>query len=177
MNRSESWIVQRLHNPEKTINPFGNTIEFDNKDSVDRVARVFSTPYMGAAEYEWGALPKAMASMYEKTTFLTTLVYSNFKCWIVYTVPYYLDKDNPNYLKKIKDEELEIKRCIKKNYIEGKNGEQVAKRDYGSFYERINNTWHNEELNGWFDLENQFAWFIDEKMAEEFLLLFKNEEK
>ncbi len=72
-NRSESWIVQRLNSPEKIMNPYGNTIEFDDKDSVDRVAKVFSTDYMGAAEYEWGALPKAMSRMYEKSISLIML--------------------------------------------------------------------------------------------------------
>jgi len=172
-NRSESWIVQRLNSPEKIMNPYGNTIEFDDKDSVDRVAKVFSTDYMGAAEYEWGALPKAMSRMYEKSISLIMLEHSNFKCWIVYSFPYDFG------LFQIMALELRVKRFVEENYLKGKDwdkqGKEVAKNDYGSFYIRVNNEW-DKELMGWFDLQNDFAWFIDKKMAEEFLLLFKNKE-
>ena len=58
-----SWIVQRLSKPTKFLNPYGNTIDFDDKDSIDRVAKVFSTDYMGAFEYEHGALGQSMSRM------------------------------------------------------------------------------------------------------------------
>jgi len=178
MNSSESWIVQRLNKPEKTINPYGNTLEFDDTDSVDRVAKVFSTDYMGAAEYEWGSLPKAMSRMYEKSTSLTMFEINvgrfGFKCWLVYSFPYDFG------LFQIMALELRVKRLVEENYLKGKDckklGKEVAKNDYGSFYVRVNNLEKYENLMGWFDLQNDFAWFIDKKMAEEFLLLFKNKE-
>ena len=170
---NRSWIVQRLNKPTKTLNPYGNTIDFDDKDSIDRVAKVFSTDYMGAFEYEHGALGESMSRMYEND-FTNIEEYCHyhkegidFRCYVVYTI-------NIDWkIGKIKNQRQFVEQCIQKNYIDGSNGgEEVAKNDYGSFYKRVNGEWDSEELMGWYDLRNDFAWFLELEDAENFKSLF-----
>lgn len=164
---TRSWIVQRLNKPTKIFNPYGNTIDFNDKDSINRVAKVFSTDYMGAFEYEYGTLGQSMSRMYENITTLIEYKNSDFNCYIVFMT------DSDWSVGKIKSQEQLVKCFIDENYHKGMNGEDVAKNDYGSFYERVNGKWYNKELMGWYDLQNDFAWFIDKKMAKEFLKLYK----
>lgn len=163
---TRSWIVQRLNKPQEFLNPYGNTIDFNDKDSVDRVAKVFSTDYMGAFEYEHGILGQSMSRMYDNKTTLIEYKTADFHCYIVFTT------DSNWGLSEIKSQKQLVKQFIKENYFKGMNRESVAKNDYGSFYERVNGKFYNEELLGWYDLQNDFAWFIDKKMAKEFLDLF-----
>ena len=61
------WKVQRLEAPSggSFINPFGNTItEIESKEAQEAVDKVFNPEYMGAAEYEWGDLPKRLAKLW-----------------------------------------------------------------------------------------------------------------
>ena len=161
-----SWIVQRLSKPTKFLNPYGNTIDFDDKDSIDRVAKVFSTDYMGAFEYEHGALGQSMSRMYDNIINIVEYQHDDFRCYIVYSV------DPDAIVGKIKSQLQLVKFFIEENYFKGMNGEEVAKNDYGSFYKRVNGEWHSEELMGWYDLRNDFAWFLELEDAEKFKSLF-----
>lgn len=162
-----SWIVQRLNKPTKILNPYGNTIDFDDKDSIERVAKVFSTDYMGAFEYEHGTLAQSMSRMYDNI--INTVEYRtiDFCCYIVYAI-------NVDWtIGKIKGQSKLIQHLIEENYTKGSNGgEEVAKNDYGSFFKRVNGEWDNEELMGWYDLRNDFAWFLELEDAEKFKSLF-----
>ena len=161
-----SWIVQRLSKPTKFLNPYGNTIDFDDKDSINRVAKVFSTDYMGAFEYEHGALGQSMSRMYDNIINIVEYQHDDFRYYIVYSV-------NSDWnVGLIKGRSRLIQYLIEENYNKGMNGEEVAKNDYGSFYKRVNGEWHSEELMGWYDLRNDFAWFLELEDAEKFKSLF-----
>tara|TARA_R100001594_G_scaffold46628_1_gene79693 strand:+ start:1449 stop:2138 length:690 start_codon:yes stop_codon:yes gene_type:complete len=67
---------------------------------------------------------------------------------------------------------LGTKKMAKANGIEY---EESAKRDYGSFYLRVHKHWRDNDLQGWYDVENDFAWFINKKMAHLFFKLFDGE--
>ena len=168
---NRSWIIQRLKRPSGFINPYGNTIKFDDQDAIDRVAKVFSTDYMGAFEYEHGTLPESMSRMYEiGHTFFKKWEIPEFKCWIVCSMDV-----SEMTIGEMKTRIGSVTQTIWDKYEEGKHGKQVAKNDYGSFYERVNGTWYDDDLLGWYDLQNDFAWFIDNKMAQKFNMLFLDE--
>ena len=164
-----SWIVQRLNKPKKSFSPYGNTIEFDNKDSAHQVARIFSTDYMGAFEYEHGSLGQSMSRMYDNAIVIAEYQHNDFYCYVVYTIntSWSLDENNTQL--------QTIKSFIDESYSKGMSGKEVAKNDYGSFYKQVKGEWHNKELIGWFDLQNDFAWFLDKKTANGFLNLFTAE--
>ena len=107
-----------------------------------------------------------MSRMYDNITTLIEYKTADFHCYIVFTT------DSNWGLSEIKSQKQLVKMFIKENYSKGMNRESVAKNDYGSFYDRVNGKFYNEELLGWYDLQNDFAWFIDKKMAKEFLDLF-----
>jgi len=74
MDHERVWLVQRLQKPhhfvikgKKVDNPFNFGGGYKNggltNDAMDILREIFSFDYMGAAEFEWGAVPKALAKM------------------------------------------------------------------------------------------------------------------
>ena len=66
----DSYLVQRLDKPRNFINPFsfGGGLK-DGGLSIkasDILKSVFSFDYMGAAEFEWGAVPNALQFLAEQ---------------------------------------------------------------------------------------------------------------
>lgn len=61
------WLVQRLNAPQGHLNPFcfgGGKINGGlSKEAVEIIKRIFSFEYMGAAEFEWGAVPTALETL------------------------------------------------------------------------------------------------------------------
>lgn len=67
----EPYLVQRLnkpHNPER-MNPFvfGGGLRNGglSEEEAKELSMIFAFEYMGAAEYEFGAVPKALSSIWE----------------------------------------------------------------------------------------------------------------
>ena len=58
-----SWIVQQLLLPVGFHNPFGNILGTLNNVGRDIFSKIFDPKYMGAAEFEWGALPDSLGRM------------------------------------------------------------------------------------------------------------------
>lgn len=69
-----SWLVQRLEKPHGPLfggrvkdNPFNFGGGLKNgglsDEAMDLMRDIFSFDYMGAAEFEWGAVPKALQSL------------------------------------------------------------------------------------------------------------------
>lgn len=65
----DSWLVQRLNKPHAPLgqikdNPFNFGGGLQNgglrSEAMDLLRGIFSFDYMGAAEFEWGAVPKAL---------------------------------------------------------------------------------------------------------------------
>lgn len=61
---SRSWLVQRLQQPVRGPNPFsfgGGLVRGGlSAEAMDLIGGIWSFDYMGAAEYEWGAVPEAL---------------------------------------------------------------------------------------------------------------------
>lgn len=69
-----SWLVQRLRKPPKREHPiFGKDNPFSfggglqngglSGEAMDLLREVWSFDYMGAAEFEWGAVPEALSRL------------------------------------------------------------------------------------------------------------------
>ena len=58
--------MQRLKRSAGFINPWGNTaLDIKNKDVAKLFMSIVDPSYMGAAEYEWGALPECLSKMWD----------------------------------------------------------------------------------------------------------------
>ena len=172
IDNGRSWIVQRLLKPKNdTPNPYTSTLyDFSNEDTIKAINDVFKIDYMGAFEYESGALPKSMARMYDIGILLfKPYITDEFKIWMVCS----MDASEMT-IGEMKTREKRICQFIWDAY---ENGiiDEVAKNDNGSFYKVINGQWYNDNLCGWYDLQNDFAYFTDEKMARGFYRLFTDE--
>ena len=76
----DSWLIQRLLPPASTDNPFsfgGGLINGGiNEQGMHALRSVFSFDYMGSAEFEWGAVPKALQFLIEQSR-ASTLIASD----------------------------------------------------------------------------------------------------
>jgi len=161
-----SYLIQRLKQPVGHINPFsfgggGGKMTKEDREVLDKI---WSWDYMGAAEFEFGAVPEAFGKMEGKE------IIANF-----FTVPYKYDfmgwKDTPSQTFEGKKQVFYI--CQKEHEKEVKTRlKEWAWKETGKTKERIR---FNEgladvpkeiksDIVGWFELDNGFFFFSDEKM-------------
>lgn len=66
------YLVQRLEKPHGHINPFSFGGGYKNgglsDEAMNILKNIFSFDYMGSAEFEWGAVPKAFAELAKLVT-------------------------------------------------------------------------------------------------------------
>lgn len=72
MTMRTSWLIQRLE-PARSFGPFGKDNPFSfggglrngglSDDAMDLLRDIFSFDYMGSAEFEFGAVPKALQAL------------------------------------------------------------------------------------------------------------------
>jgi len=164
----KSYLIQRLEQPTGCINPFsfgGGGGRMDKKAMV-MLAEVWSWVYMGSAEFEYGAVPEAFTKMEGVDVVADSFV-----------VPYKYEfmgwKDAPRQT--FEGEKQVFYLCIEEQEDEVKERLKAwAKKEpgHGATRERI---CFNEGLAdvpedisrgtvGWFELDNGFFFFSDEKM-------------
>jgi hypothetical protein len=160
-----SWLVQRLLKPvngwEK--NPFIFGCGYKNgglsNDAMNLIKSIFQFDYMGAAEFEFGALPEALNKI-AKYANEKTLIKGYFKPSRKYkkTVSYICNKEHEEYVKTFiksllsrKPPILKESTCLDVN-IEGK--------EYAQRY------------CGWLEFDNGFFFFTDEDMFNDTCKLF-----
>jgi hypothetical protein len=70
-----SWLVQRLGPARRAANPFSFGGGLRNgglsEDAMNLLGGLFSFEYMGASEFEWGAVPEALRSIAQQKYPLT----------------------------------------------------------------------------------------------------------
>ena len=169
MKNISNWIVQRLSKPKGYVNPYGAA---DIK-SQDVLKDVIDVQYMGAAEYEWGALPECLKVMWDEPLRITETRINKQSIWIVHPEAMKVQKhydESPvrsfqEYITAVvkvykaaqpltDDESMTIER------------KEVSKADFGSFYKAM--VGEDDRTTGWLNIRHFFAWFIDEEMATEF---------
>ena len=158
----KSYLIQRLKFPfpDNSINPFsfGGGIKNGgmNKEFMKEISKILRFDQMGAAEFEYGAVPESFDRIIQNI--------NNYKIGTC-IIPYYYRTFGKNeekignkrvyYLCKIKDEQ-EIKERLKNWAIE----DTYLKEDMG-----LNRSLAGTvDCSGWFDIENDFMFFSDEKM-------------
>ena len=152
----KSWLVQRLERPVKPMGPFAdNPFSFGGgyknggltDEAMSLLREIFSFDYMGAAEFEFGALPKA----------LQQIAKANLSAF-----SFEVD-GRPVYVLAPSEWQQEVEARIR----------EFAK-DYGKHYyqlkepTRLHAVLHDEpytdRLCGWIELDNGFMFFTDEEM-------------
>ena len=178
MSMKRSWLIQRMQLPKGRVNPFsfGGGGSGFHPDVADQLKDVCSWDYMGAAEYEFGSTAKAFNRMIAAKKKLKAGAFRlNYKydrpLWMTTPAKLFEGEGKVSYIcpkKGIK----ELQTCLTKW---AKDYEYGDTRDNVKLDEALANV-DNEYLAsslysqccGWFDLENDFMFFTNEKMWREF---------
>lgn len=172
-----SWLVQRLRKP-RGINPFSFGGGLKNgglsDEAMDLIQGLFTFDYMGAAEFEFGAVPKALGHIAE-------LANENNLSHFVLTVrqgevePDFRDKteaDEPRsiYVLCASGDENEVAARIRSWAASRYNGD-LKETTHIAGTLRPSSEWDGECV-GWLELDNGFFFFADKTMFEGTAALF-----
>jgi hypothetical protein len=153
MKEISNWLVARLSKPVGHINPFGS---YTPQTELNEIVKF---DYMGAAEYEYGAIPKCLAKLWD-----SELVFESWNA----PGEAVIEQVHIIYIKN--DDIIDIINSIQDIYESGKDKivREVSKGDYGSYYKALNNVSQDYGSIGWINIEHNFAWFIDKEIAVDF---------
>lgn len=177
-----SHYIQRLERPvpkEHRDNPLvklGNAFSFGGglknggipEEGMKIIRDAFQFDYMGAAEYEWGEVPKALARIFEnRENYIDFSFTCRFKSWkregksTVYVIA------KPEWKDEIKKRirRYAIGRAVKSNGfpVKVKGGVLLESAMAGD----------SERIKGWLELDNGYFFFIDEEMFNKTKEIFK----
>ena len=176
-------LVQRLNNSLLSVNPFNST----DKEAQDSLDTIVGFDYMGAAEFEYGAVTECLDVMsnsdYLKLTSfaLESPDVAIDKPCSIYVVRLSIIKDEYDSEWDEKCSVDDVNEAIIINYRKGYDrfikdrGYTITKNDYGSFFKVLNHDKFfsnktRENTVGWLDVENRFAWFTDKQVAQNFYI-------
>lgn len=183
----DSYLIQRLRKPLGSKSIFGdNPFSFGgglhngglSDEAMGLLRGIFSFDYMGAAEFEFGAVPKALqviAKNYESyEAFSFTMPLSKVKqSWRDKST----EKPTGNvtiYVICNKDDSKEVTARIKLNAAN--NGGRLKEPTLLSNTLRPDGDW-DPGMVGWLELDNGFFFFTDKEMWEKTAELFGLETK
>jgi len=163
-------LIQRLEKPyiqdngklSKIANAFSFGGGYKNgglsDEAMKLISSIFSFSYMGAAEYEFGAVPKSLAAMYElaiaKNLAACSIICGGVEVFCICN----------------KTDWYEIQGRIKQLA-----NDKLRTRDYVGLHKVISGETVHKNLAGWFELDNNFMFFTDKKMFEACCKLFELE--
>ncbi len=165
---NNTWLVQRLNMPLKDsnfINPFNPSINSIPEKALKLLQTLFTIDYMGAAEFEFGAIPKSLSIIlsneFNFIPFRVTLE-DKYTCYV--------------YCKEeVKDEVVErVKELFKKN-------SSIRLKEYSNFRESYikpvyQNTHYQAKTIGWLELDNNFFIFKTKELMNAWLKLIGKKE-
>jgi hypothetical protein len=161
MNRS--YLIQRLSKPAGKVNPFsfgGGLVNGGlSKEAMGILTGIFSFDYMGATEFEWGAVPAALQFIAESADKKGVGVVSGQHQGVFYIAP----KPYEAGVKAVIDGLLADEGTLRLEEYCGLKDAMDPKADRGMFYK--NNV-------GWLELNNGFFMFTDHEMFENTKRLF-----
>ena len=163
-----SYLIQRLKAPypkDSPLSNFGNAFSFGggyvngglSNEAMEYISDVFSFDYMGAAEFEFGALPEAFGKMIDYDLIAESIEVDRAdktKCKVFYICN--------------KDHRIEVRKRIKswsKSEAYGETKERVG------LCAAVNNEKYANYI-GWIELDNGFMFFLDEKAATKMAAAF-----
>lgn len=148
-----TYLIQRLNKPEVSPSPFdfGGGLPRGglDKNFMNVIKYFFTFDYMGAAEFEWGAVPAAIKFVLEQVKA------NNVTCGQHQGVFYISPKEYENGVKltieKLLEDESELR-------LKESCGLKRRMRSLGDIQER-------RSMNvGWLELDNGFFFFSEEEM-------------
>jgi hypothetical protein len=183
-----SYLIQRLIKPYKKqlegkgrlLQELGNTFAFGGglkdggipKEGMELIKDIFRFDYMGSAEFEFGAVPKALSIMGE-----------NFEKLVAFTIhtPFKHERwDKPTVkgikqvhiicMKEHRDDVVKRIKIYAMNSYKNDTKEMVC----------LNESLALEELSniaGWLELDNGYMFFTDKEMFEKTCKLFDVDEE
>jgi len=152
-----TYLVQRLKKPQEKINPFNFGGGLENgglsNEGAELINKIWSFDYMGASEFEWGAIPKALQRIAQYSS-KGNAVTGQLGKDVHYLCERDIRSNVEQAIREIADDSLRLKEpAYLKEVIEGKN----------TFAQRY---------VGWLELNNGFAFFVDRDMYDRTLKLF-----
>ena len=160
-----SWLIQRLQKPSSP-NPYSFGGGYKNggltDNAADLLGSVFSFDYMGAAEFEFGALPKALKKI---ATLNGSLVKGSIdvKTKNNNTAPVY-------YLCALDHREDVESRIMK--FGKDEWSREINTKECVGLQDAIDASKYSRSL-GWLELDNGYFFFIDKDMWEKTCELFE----
>ncbi len=126
-------------------------------DAMRLIRGIFSFDYMGAAEFEWGAVPEALRFIAEmaskkKLTIGDITIHDHAVYYIIPTP--YLDEARSRIFR----------------LAESPYGYQL--KESSMLYQSLNGEGFAARVQGWLELDNGFMFFLDREMYEGTLKLF-----
>lgn len=161
-----SYLIQRLCKPIGRVNPFsfgGGLVNGGLSDNAMKLLTpLFSFDYMGAAEFEWGAIPKFFQGFAKNV--------EKFGKWEINI------NKTPIYVIGM----TERKDLINERLIELSKGKGFTKEFVGLDQACGLSKWTKKEdcrYIGWLELDNTFMFFTDKKAYDGVCSLFEITEK
>lgn len=171
----QSWLVQRLKRPypQNSILGHDNPFAFGggkrngglSDDAMGLIRGIFSFDYMGAAEFEWGAVPEAMQSIAKNAKRLAAF---SFDIPLAQVAPDFRAKDTAPegsatvYVLCHAQFDLEAQERIREWAGQSYNPDLKESTRLSSAL-RPHNEWDGD-VCGWLELDNGFFFFTDEVM-------------
>jgi len=154
-----SYLIQRLRRPHDSVNPFsfgaGGPYGGFNPEALAIVSKVWCFDYMGAAQFEQGAVPEALERIVQ---------YAHQGKARNHTL--FLDGHSVYSLSE-QGTEQEVAQRITQMYTDERT---LHLREYCGLRASLENK--DRDVVGWLELENAYMFFIDETMFRGALHLF-----
>lgn len=171
-------LIQRLHKPMKKEHPLGRDNPFAfggglrngglSPDAMNILREVFSFDYMGAAEFEFGAVPAAFNFLAKQAAAgtldsVTMHLPNTLKVYVIAPATYM--KEVTVRVHQLYEDEGKFnlhERCGLRQFFHGS--------DYGKNKGKPEE-WHLENC-GWLEIDNGYMFFTDKKMWQDTGKLF-----
>jgi hypothetical protein len=154
-----TYLIQRLGKPRGFINPFSFGVTGNgmlSKEAQNLLKNIWSFDYMGSAEFEFGAIPKALQKI---------AIYCVEGRASTSTIK--LGKD-VYYICEKKDESEVVDRIKKLAKCENK----FNLKEYCGLEKNLKGEGYTQRLKGWLELNNGFMFFVDKEMYDTTSTLF-----
>jgi len=184
-------LVQRLVKPSKQdkFSQISNAFAFGggfknggiSEEAMNLIRPIFRFDYMGAAEFEFGNVPKALAKIFdqrEQMIHFEILIepknigknyqreYANEIC------PPFPDQSKPVYVFCHKDDRKEVEDFIRYEAKNKHTSQKYCLKEGTLLNLSLDPVDSRDGIQGWLELDNGFMFFTDKEMFEKTIALF-----
>jgi hypothetical protein len=155
-----TYLIQRLEKPKGFVNPFsfgatGNGCL--SKEALNLLKNIWSFDYMGNAEFEFGAVPKALQKI---AGYCAEKKACTSKIELKKDVYYICEKKNKSEVISV------IKNLAEDEY------RNFHLKSYCGLKKNLDGDEYAQRLGGWLELDNAFMFFVDKEMYDATSTLF-----